>query len=197
MKKPIATTGALVLFLALSFALYACAPKSPEEGNGQNEKASESAITVDWSENSDCATCHATEQESYSNQACLASAHPDETCIQCHTDITGLATAHEGKTAADKMPKKLKSTEISDELCLSCHFESKEALAEETSDVSISDVKHNSRNPHLSDGISEHEGIECAECHGMHKTEPIEDQAKDVCYSCHHTEVFECYTCHE
>ena len=196
MKKSIPAIGALSLFLTMSLALYACAPKAPEEG-GQGEKASEPVVAVNWSESSDCATCHTVEQESYSDQTCLASMHPDATCTQCHADAAGLATVHEGKTAADKMPKKLKGTNVPDELCLSCHFESREALAEATPNVLITDAKGNSRNPHLSDGISEHDDIECAECHSMHKAEPIEDQAKDVCYSCRHAEVFECYTCHE
>lgn len=196
MRKSIPAIGALSLSLALSIALCSCTPKAPEE-DGRGVKAAEPAVAVDWSENSDCATCHAAEQESYSDQACLAGMHPDAACTQCHADVAALATVHEGKTEEDKMPKKLKSTDVPDELCLSCHFGSREALAQETPDILITDAKGNSRNPHLSDGISEHDDIECAECHGMHKAEPIEDQARDVCYSCHHAEVFECYTCHE
>lgn len=197
MKKPAAVLVVFVLVPALAALLYSCAPNAPSDAVKQGGIPKEQSVSVEWSKDSDCSVCHVPEQESYSDSACLASLHPDTTCSQCHADSTELSSVHEGKTASDKMPKKLKKTSVSDDLCLSCHFETKDALAEATPDVLITDSKGNSRNPHLADGVVEHEDIECAECHSMHVDEPIEDQAKDKCYSCHHAEVFECYTCHE
>ena len=115
-------TGAATISCAvIALALTACAPQSNENGAASADDAKETPITVAWSADSECGTCHATEQASYDDAACVASTHEGQACISCHADASGLATAHEGKTASDTMPKKLKKTEVPDDACLSCH----------------------------------------------------------------------------
>ena len=152
---------------------------------------------MEWSPEADCAACHSTEQSSYDDAACLASFHKQQACASCHADDQALSNAHVGKTSADKAPKRLKKTEVSDELCLSCHFGTKEELVAATQDVVVTDENGTSRNPHDGGDIAEHESIECSSCHSMHSDEPVSEQAYDTCISCHHAGVFECYTCHE
>lgn len=106
-------TGAATISCAvIALALTACAPQSNENGAASADDAKETPITVAWSADSECGTCHATEQASYDDAACVASTHEGQACISCHADASGLATAHEGKTASDTMPKKLKKTEV-------------------------------------------------------------------------------------
>ena len=98
-------TGAATISCAvIALALTACAPQSNENGAASADDAKETPITVAWSADSECGTCHATEQASYDDAACVASTHEGQACISCHADASGLATAHEGKTASDTMP---------------------------------------------------------------------------------------------
>ena len=184
---------------ALCVALSACAPQQTAPVGGEAGEGGQggTAVSAEWSPDADCAACHAREQESYEDSACLASLHADVACGQCHDDSSALATAHEGSSSSDKAPARLKVTEVSDAACLSCHYETKEALAEATPDVVVADSQGNGRNPHALDGVADHEGIGCSDCHGMHSSEPVQEQAKATCTNCHHAGVYECYTCHE
>mgnify|MGYP000893182118 CR=1 FL=1 len=135
-------TGAATISCAvIALALTACAPQSNENGAASADDAKETPITVAWSADSECGTCHATEQASYDDAACVASTHEGQACISCHADASGLATAHEGKTASDTMPKKLKKTEVPDDACLSCHYGAREELVAATVDVAVVDSK--------------------------------------------------------
>ena len=191
-------TGAATISCAvIALALTACAPQSNENGAASADDAKETPITVAWSADSECGTCHATEQASYDDAACVASTHEGQACISCHADASGLATAHEGKTASDTMPKKLKKTEVPDDACLSCHYGAREELVAATVDVAVVDSKGTAVNPHDVTPSEKHDTIRCADCHGMHDAEKLADKADAECASCHHADVFECYTCHD
>lgn len=193
-KRTFACAGAVV---AAAVFLCACSPQSQSEGGSSADDSGKSVIEVAWSPQADCSVCHATEQASYGNAACLASSHQQEACISCHSDEQALADVHADKTSADKAPKKLKKTEVSDEQCLSCHYGSREGLVAATPDAMVVDDNGTSRNPHDAGGVTEHEGVQCSSCHDMHSEEPLAEQALNTCLGCHHAGVFECYTCHE
>lgn len=201
-KKKAVTLGLFACLVALTAGLAACAPSEPSGepsgGSQAGKDASSEPIQVDWSIDMDCSTCHATEQDSFTDSACEASLHADMACKDCHNDATKLATVHEGKTASDKMPTRLKKTEVSDELCFSCHYENRDALIEATEGKAVlTDSEGTSRNPHDPEGIEEHESLACGDCHNMHSTETVQERAMKQCESCHHAGVFQCYTCHE
>ena len=157
-------TGAATISCAvIALALTACAPQSNENGAASADDAKETPITVAWSADSECGTCHATEQASYDDAACVASTHEGQACISCHADASGLATAHEGKTASDTMPKKLKKTEVPDDACLSCHYGAREELVAATVDVAVVDSKGTAVNPHDVTPSEQHDTIRCRE----------------------------------
>lgn len=170
-----------------------CAPASEDARHAEASAEPESSWTTDVA----CETCHAVQQESMNDPACLASMHASIGCTDCHQDIEGLTSSHDGKSASDKMPTKLKKTEIPDELCLSCHSESWQGLAQATSDAMLSDSEGNARNPHDQGDIKEHQTLTCYDCHTMHEEADVQKSAMEACESCHHAGVFECGTCHE
>ncbi len=180
---------------ALALELAACAPNQNDDaGTSVNASPVEE---IAWSSDADCSTCHATEQESYENAQCLASKHVSTACVTCHDNSNELANAHENAASSNTKPKKLKQTDISEATCLSCHFGSREDLASATADLVLTDANGTTANPHNLTPSESHDSISCTDCHGMHASEPIEDQARATCYSCHHEQVFECGTCHE
>lgn len=184
----------MTIFMILLLAT--CAPKGQESDTAVKKNAPD--VTIDWSIDVDCSTCHTAEQASYSNQQSEAAQHEDVTCIHCHSDVVDLEKSHQGKTSADALPNRLKSTQVPDSLCLGCHYENRAALITATDSTAIvSDSEGTSRNPHDTEGLVEHESLKCRDCHKMHSTEDINKTAMNQCTSCHHEGVFQCYTCHE
>ena len=112
--------------VSLACVLAGCAPAA--EGSGNDAPEAPAA----WSADVECATCHDVEQGSYADAACEASFHAEVACSGCHDDQDTLSQVHEGKTAADNMPKRLKKSQVSNDVCLSCHFGTREALVEAT-----------------------------------------------------------------
>ena len=196
MKKIVIVVASCALVGILAMA--GCAPQARDDtGDAVEDTASSLSVQTTWSAESDCAVCHASEEKSYDDQACLASQHRDRTCIECHADEGALAGVHEDKTAEDKKPKRLKKTEVSEGSCLTCHYGSREELAEATPDLLLTDYNGTSANPHNLPACADHEALTCVDCHGMHVEQPILEQAQETCTGCHHAGVFECYTCHE
>ena len=185
--------------VVVSVAFVGCAPQVNDVSDTQGaSKGQPAAVDFTWSSDADCAMCHTGEQESYGNAACEASLHKDMACIQCHVDESALQAAHEGKTASDKMPTRLKETGVSDELCFGCHYDNREGLIAATEGSTVlTDTEGTSRNPHDPDGIAEHETLKCSDCHNMHSTDAVQERAMKKCESCHHAGVFACYTCHD
>ncbi|MEC4272176.1 cytochrome c3 family protein [Adlercreutzia sp. R25] len=190
---PVIVLGAM---LALATA---CAPKTLST-TGSAEKGEEAAVgtvTVEWSPESDCATCHTVEEESRADANCVASLHAATNCIDCHSDTDGLAKRHDGVTSEDKMPKKLKKTNVDQEQCLSCHG-SYEELAQKTMGYQgLVDEHGTVVNPHALPKSEDHSAIICGDCHKMHSSDgDIAQNALNKCSTCHHHNVFECGTCH-
>ena len=188
-------TALLALLCGFVFACSLCAcapqqdaaPKAPDDAD---------PVTVAWSAETDCATCHETEAASQTDPLCAASQHGDVTCITCHDDESTLATVHEKATSDSKKPSRLKKTSVDEALCLSCH-NSYDELAAKTADFTeLVDKNGTSVNPHALPEAGDHTSITCEDCHKMHAETPIAETAHDECISCHHQDVFECYTCH-
>ncbi len=190
----------MILATVALMLLVGCAPQESAPKSDSNNSSKQPAVEFVWSADADCAMCHAVENESMTDATCLASTHEKEgnTCATCHTDKTGLNKAHEGATpeGAEKA-KKLRSTTIDENVCLSCH-DGYEQLAEKTaSSTALTDSDGTVVNPHALPEHEKHADTTCADCHVMHTDEPPAESAPGYCSSCHHAGIYECYTCHE
>lgn len=107
-----------------------------------------------------------------------------------------LEEIHEGVTDT-KDPKKgqLYSSEVVDDTCLACH--PREGLIEATADCeTLKDADGTVVNPHDIPSTEAHDStILCVSCHAMHSKEDSW-AAYRTCTSCHHSEIWECGTCH-
>lgn len=159
--------------------------------------ATESITLTDWSPSTDCATCHSNEVSSEADTACTASKHASLSCADCHSDTEKLAKLHNGTSSDDRQPTRLKQTEVSSEVCLGCHDQSE--LAQKTASVTaLTDSNGKTVNPHDLPATETHQAITCTNCHTMHSEQTdLDGDAKSYCTSCHHADVFECYTCHQ
>lgn len=72
------------------------------------------------------------------------------------------------------------------------------ALAALTADSeALVDAEGTVVNPHALPEGSSHEAITCTDCHKVHAEADPAKAALGKCRSCHHEDVFECYTCHD
>lgn len=182
----------------LACGLCACAPQQ-NEGAAQAKTPDEASepVVVAWSMDGDCTVCHADEASSMNDSSCLASTHEAEgqTCADCHADEAALADVHASVDTGMKTAKKLKKTEVPSDVCLSCHDQAE--LAEKTADSTVlTDMNGTVANPHALPESDDHASLACADCHAMHSGEPASETAPDACASCHHSDVYECGTCH-
>lgn len=192
--------GIIAAALCLAAALAACAPQeNSEPAAGQDGgEGGGAAVQVEWSMDSDCATCHADEQATMTDSACPAAIHEAQglSCIDCHDDEAGLAQAHAEAGAGASTPSRLTVTEVSSAVCEECHDPA--ALAETTAASAVlTDSNGTVVNPHAVPESEDHASLECGSCHQMHSDRPIDRTAAAACGSCHHAGVYECYTCHE
>ena len=138
------------------------------------------------------------EGDSFSDSACAASNHAALTCTTCHSDVDGLASAHDGVAYGDKGAKRLKTTDVAESTCQAeaCHG-SYETLAEQTSSSTLlTDSNGTVVNPHDLPENADHETVTCGSCHDMHASDDAET-AQKACISCHHMGIYECNTCHD
>lgn len=197
--KLIASTMIVGAIGALCIA--GCAPQVEQRaGSSSQEAPARQTAQASWSLDMDCVTCHKTEGVTMEDGSSGASTHVTQaqaTCAACHVDEQGLGSVHEGKTASDAMPKKLKKTEVDAATCQAsgCHNESADQMAALTAGYTeLVDTKGTQVNPHEVMGLTEgHADITCSNCHNMHESEVA---AADTCVSCHHAGVYECNTCH-
>lgn len=184
--------AAMVLVVCL--AAVGCAPQKIQQGTVEGVSGVEPATVAQWSPEADCAPCHSVQAASMTDSACLASKHAEVACITCHDDVEALAVVHDGAESPSEA-KKLNSTTLDETVCLSCHG-SWESLAAETQDTTaLTDYNGTVVNPH--EVLTVHNDVTCTSCHGMHAAENLDEAAGKACAKCHHTGVYECYTCHE
>ena len=126
----------------------------------------------------------------------LAAAHAVLPCTSCHSDEEALEKVHDGVTADDRMPKRLRKAKIGEELCLSCHGSYEELAAATQEDQMLVDGVGKTVNPHDLPAVEDHQKIDCLDCHSMHKEQSSMATAMNTCTGCHHAGTFECGTCH-
>lgn len=201
MEKKTMLATAIALVAALSLGVTGCQSPSTDEGGTDGEPPSsqaqapstESGKVAAWSEGADCAGCH--------DDQCAARTayHESLPCATCHVEDTAFAEAHQGATSANAMPKRLKKTEVSQEVCEGCHGGYGE-LAAKTQDTDVlTDNKDTTVNPHEVTGLDspDHAAITCASCHEEHSGTDALASAPALCVTCHHEGTYECGTCHE
>lgn len=198
--QPIRRT-AMLTFAAcgLTLCLAACAPQ--EEGaSPAGDAAAPTATEFTWSKDSDCTTCHETDVASFDDAACTASQHASlkTSCLTCHDDVSGLEDAHKKVTLESQKKKAtLKKTEVSEDICLTCHDKA-ELAAATTASTALTDKNGLTVNPHDLPANDDHAeaGTTCSSCHKLHTSESATETASAVCRNCHHADVYECNTCH-
>ena len=146
--------------------------------------------------NAACTACHTAEGEAAEDQACLGSLHATLTCETCHDDAKELDELH-AKTKAKRMPMRLKKTTVEDETCIACHEATGEEFAKLSGGSLLADANGLEVNAHAVITGEQPEGIACVSCHEVHDDTLPAEQAQKVCKSCHHAQVFECFTCHD
>ncbi len=116
------------------------------------------------------------------------------TCIDCHVESDDLAAGHK-KLNSGKESKRLKKSEVTSEVCTSCH--KVEDLAKATEGYEgIVDNNGTVVNPHALPAGESHDSIHCTDCHEVHSGDTIDKTGAGTCISCHHAGVYECNTCH-
>lgn len=169
--------------------------KKSDNADKKTPKANASSDTqTAWGEGLDCAACHTKVADTLNNDKCLASKHTAVECTTCHADAT-LADTHATVSADDRMPSSLRASAVDTALCEGCH--EPETLAEKTVDCTVlTDDNGTMVNPHELPDVAEHAEVTCVSCHKMHSKTGVEKSASRACQSCHHTNVYECGTCH-
>ncbi len=163
----------------------------------QHEKVEREKVERDaaWAKGFDCVECHAKEDSPKTETFSRTHAATAADCALCHDDAR-LASVHEGVEKGDKVPKRLKKTAVSDEVCLQCHQE--ESLAAATEDCAVlTDANGLVVNPHQLPENDDHAQTACVDCHKAHKTDELDKLAADYCMGCHHENIYECGTCHK
>ena len=155
----------------------------------------ELAAAFAWTPDSDCGMCHEKEIASQQDAACTASKHPDVACATCHADQAGLEAAHEAAQPDGKGATALVKTAVDDAVCASCH-NAADLAAKTTESAVLTDSEGTVVNPHDLPENEDHAATECTSCHKMHSSTGVEKTATRYCKSCHHTDVYQCYTCH-
>lgn len=200
MRHP-TTRNALVaaLCLALTTTAIGCTPSlaTSHSANVETDNAT-TALTADWSTDTDCAACHSKEGSSLQSTECVAGSHSASQglqCVTCHNDESTLSQVH-ASAGNKKAPKRLKKTEVNADVCLSCH--DMETLAAATADFTgLTDSQGTTVNPHDLPRNEDHSAeISCTSCHSGHGDNSPSEQATDLCVGCHHENVYECGTCH-
>lgn len=195
-KAGIVSIACATCLLVAVAASTGCAPKASE-----GPSAKDPAVEVDftWSADADCAVCHTTQQDSLAGVPCYGElfAKNGSACIICHADGTGLKKAHEGAAPEGAKKAKLRDTAIDEQACFGCHG-SYEELAAKTADTAVlTDAQGTVVNPHARPAGEGHADTTCADCHQLHTGEPVQETAPEYCITCHHTNDYQCHTCHQ
>ncbi len=190
-----------VLTLTMFIAVGCGGAPRPASENPDNSSKKGDSIAVEWSMQSDCATCHTQQKESQEKSGTQANVHANTakaSCTSCHTDEASLKKAHEGKASAEKKPTKLMKSNVSREACQAsgCHDLADADFAALTASVNtFVDATGKQANPHQVVTQVGHEEMMCSNCHTEHEDKPVADMK--YCVTCHHSGNFDrCVTCH-
>ena len=201
LKRGVATVASIVILV--SVCLAGCAPQASTESSESSGEA-EAATTIAtgdfaFSAEADCAVCHTVEGDSFSDSACAASNHAALTCTTCHSDVDGLASAHDGGAYGDKGAKRLKTTDVAEVTSQAedGHGIYEKQVEQTSSSTLLTDSNGTVVNPHDLPENADHETVTCGSCHDMHASDDIAETAQKACISCHHMGIYECNTCHD
>lgn len=200
------------VLMALAFAavfsstmVIGCSPSATTDPSGHDKPIQNASVGKDspaadgpWSADSDCVACHADQSATANDTSTNHFLHASLECIACHTDDDGGLSEGHKEYASGKLPKKLKDSTVSDELCLSCHSRT-EIESATSSSTALTDENGKTVNPHSipETDSNSHSDIACIDCHRVHEisSTPTEEAAQ-LCKTCHHENVYECGTCH-
>lgn len=172
--------------------------RTPKTGETNSDDDAAANQQVDWTMESNCSTCHTYEAELMADtEFAQAHAHENESCIDCHTEESVLATAHEGITMRDTPAKKATVETVNAESCISCHGTMDEMAIITAGSTALTDSNGVSVNPHELQPGEKHEANQptCTSCHTTHSKDLSKDSMK-FCAQCHHRGVFTCGNCH-
>ncbi|MEG2477158.1 hypothetical protein [Gordonibacter sp.] len=188
--------GLAAVMMILVVGMAACAPKASDQGAKASQENDSVAVDFAWSADSDCSMCHTKEESSQVDATCLLSQHVDTTCVSCHIDEAALTASHDKATPEKAVRAVLRDTSVDEASCESCHLRSEIAAA--TAGLAVLTDKNGLvSNPHALPESDDHASLSCSSCHQMHVSKAnLDKKAQRVCASCHHAEVYECYTCH-
>lgn len=201
MKRRVLLSVTIAMTAIFMLAIASCGPtEASSKDGGEQKQDSSNTAGYEWSIESDCGVCHQKEQASQEDTACLVSLHKETTCTSCHVDDQDLTDAHQGIEAGEATVKRLKKTSVEDATCLPCHGSYEELASTTSPDSNLADIKGLSINPHEVTSVHNkngaHDIINCSSCHTMHEESAPSEKSQATCKSCHHEEVYECYTCH-
>lgn len=194
--KTALTMGAAALLVFLGTLGLAASAQAASSHKASGTAAP--AVSTPFSLDLDCTGCHTDAAADAKNPKCLLSFHEAAGCTSCHNNKAALEKKHAKMDTKD--PNKVKrlsaKNRVAAETCENCHKPEDLAKATEKS-TALTDKNGTVVNPHdLPEGHFE-ENVTCTDCHVMHddKADPAQ-AAAEACASCHHTDVYECYTCH-
>lgn len=191
-QKKSVTTLVLIGIMLLLFCI--CPGCAPRQRNAADSSPAAGAQVIGWSASMDCGTCHVTEADNMQNPEMRAAKHTDAACTDCHTADDDLAVAHGDLSVIPTSKTLSKTNSVTEDRCLACHG-SWESLVQLTEDsTALTDSNDLTVNPHALERSGNHQIFSCTSCHKAHS--PAENPKKP-CLSCHHEDVFQCYTCHE
>lgn len=176
----------------LLLILAGCAGGSETGFSSEEDNTQQTASG--WDASIDCASCHMAEATSQTSESYRHIEHSGMNCLSCHVDNDDLEKAHID-AGTDVSKAKLKKTEIDENICLSCHTKADLATATANNTV-LTDKEGLTVNPHDLPEKEDHKKVNCISCHVMHTDKNIDEEAQASCISCHHENVYECYTCH-
>ncbi len=207
-SKQRAKLALVVLFCVSTIALVGCAALSTTPVRAEvpalaattttAHYASGAEVEFDmrWTEDSRCASCHEKEVASTTND-CLASKHPDQTCVDCHSDAAVLETAHADLIAALRAdpPRKLTAAPLTQQFCIDCHDP---ATVIPLTEGILEDSEGATFNPHNLSVNEKHATVTCGSCHWMHSEGNIYSISTTLCTTCHHDGTYEAclISCH-
>ena len=192
---------AVIVVSLFALLVFGCTPQANTNTSAPADTTTDStgdtpAATVAFTMDIDCGICHTKQQDTLSDQTIPASVHATNgaSCITCHDDEANLIKVHDGVSAAGANDvKNLRVTKITEDLCLGCHANYKEMTV---GTPPLVDAQGTEVDPHNYPATDGHKSITCSSCHTQHRAVTAHETAEKLCMSCHHEEVFECYTCH-
>jgi hypothetical protein len=201
-SRHLVAVGMLAVVTALTIVSAGCTPRQAGEGTAAGGATDGSttmpSVTVQWSPETDCSSCHNKQAATQQDSLTAAGIHQavGTGCMGCHDDETALAKVHVDVVAGPVNVKRLKATSVEPETCVTsgCHSDGAEWMAATASSTMLTDYNGRVVNPHDLPTSERHSELTCSSCHAGHQ----EFDPMAACLTCHHMETFEpCSKCHE